>query len=180
MPKPNFYIVTVTTLDGKIAKNSNHNVNWSSLEDKQHLDQMIKHSDVVIVGNNTYKIAKAALSEKKLSERNYIILTRSVDGKEEREKGRLFINPKNVDLKMLIKELGYQNVAILGGGKIYSLMIDHDWVDEIFLTIEPIIFGIGLNFIDGADLNTRFKLLDIKKLNKAGTLLLHYSTIDNK
>lgn len=174
MPQPNFYLVAVTTLDGKIAKNSNHNVNWSSLEDKQHLDQMIKQSDVVIVGSNTYEVAKTALSAEKLAQRNYIILTRSVDTTEEKEPGRLFVNPENVDLRKLTEDLGYQNVAILGGGTIYSLMIEKNWTDEIFLTIEPIIFGIGINFIDDADLNTKFKLLDIKKLNNNGTILLHY------
>lgn len=180
MPKPNFYIVTVTTLDGKIAKNSNHNVNWSSPEDKQHLNQMIDKSDAVIIGSNTYKVAKAVLSTEKLAGRNYIILTRSVDTTEEKETGRLFVNPENIDIRKLTEDLNYQNVAILGGGKIYSLMLERGWVDEIFLTIEPIIFGVGINFIDDTDLSTQFKLLDIKKLNKIGSLLLHYSTIDSK
>lgn len=179
MPRANFYVVAVTTLDGKIAKNSKHNVDWSSPEDKQHLDQMIKQSDVVIVGSNTYAVAQAALSAEKLAQRNYIILTRSVDDKEEREKGRLFVNPENTDLRQLTEDLGYKNVAILGGGKIYSLMVDKGWVDEIFLTIEPIIFGNGINFIDHVDLNTKFKLLNIKKLNNNGTILLHYEIDSN-
>ena len=139
---------------------------------------MIKQSDVVIVGSNTYEVAKAALSAEKLAERNYIILTRSVEDKEERERGRLFVNPENVDLCQLTEDLGYQNVDILGGGKIYSLMIAKGWTDEIFLTIEPIIFGAGLNFIDDVDLTKKFQLLDFKKLNQTGTVLLRYKAVD--
>lgn len=178
MSKPNFYAVAVTTLDGKIAKNKSHNVDWSSAEDKQHLDEMINQSDVVIVGHNTYEVAKSILTPEKLATRNYIILTHSVETTEEREKGRLFVNPQNVDLRKLTEDLGYQQVAILGGGKIYSLMIEKDCTDEIYLTIEPIIFGTGINLIDDADLNTKFKLLDIKKLNQNGTVLLHYKAVD--
>lgn len=178
MSKPNFYSVVVTTLDGKIAKNKNHNVDWSSPEDKQHLDEMIQKSDVIIVGSNTYEVAKSSLTPEKLTQRNYIILTRSVDTTEEKEKGKLFVNPENVDLRKLAEDLGYKRIAILGGGKIYSLMIEKDWTDEIFLTIEPIIFGTGINFIDDVGLNTKFKLIEIKKLNSAGTILLHYKTVD--
>lgn len=178
MSQPNFYSVAVTTLDGKIAKNKNHDVDWSSPEDKQHLDEMITKSDVIIVGSNTYEVARSVLTPEKLATRNYIILTRSVDITEEKEKGRLFVNPKKVDLRKLTENLGYKNVAILGGGKIYSLMVEKGWTDEIFLTIEPIIFGIGINFIDDINLNTKFKLIEIKKLNSTGTILLHYKTVD--
>ena len=88
MPRPNFYSVVVTTLDGKIAKNKSHNVDWSSPEDKKHLEEMINRSDVVIVGHNTYDVAKSILSSEKLARRNYIIITHSVNTTEEKEKGR--------------------------------------------------------------------------------------------
>lgn len=175
MTKPNFYAVAVVTLDGKIAKSSDHNVDWSSPEDKQFLNKKISQSDVIIVGKNTYDVAKKALSPEKFTSRNYIIITRSVETTEEKKPGRLFVNPQNVDLRKLAEDLNYKNVAILGGGKTYSLMIAKDWIDEIFLTIEPIIFGTGLNFIDDVDLNANFKLKEIKQLNNRGTILLHYT-----
>ena len=47
-------------------------------------------------------------------------------------------------------------------------------LDEIFITIEPLIFGRGKDMFVGGNKTTELCLLSVKQLNIRGTLLLHY------
>lgn len=84
----------------------------------------------------------------------------------------VFINPVNVNLVKIFKE--YKNVAVLGGGAVYRFMLENGLLDEIFVTIEPLIFGRGKEMFIGGTKISRLRLLSIKKLNLAGSILLHY------
>ncbi|MAF14187.1 MAG: hypothetical protein CMI53_04850 [Parcubacteria group bacterium] len=174
MSQPKFTAVVVSTIDGKIAKNSKHNVNWSSTEDKVFLRQKIAEHDVVVVGRTTFKVARKALTKKKFSSRNYIVLTRSVKTFKKDSPQITYLNPSKVNLKKFVGDLGYKKICVLGGTQIYSLLLKKGLIDEIYLTIEPLVFGSGLNFLDGQLPTTIFKLIAVKKLNKSGTILLHY------
>ena len=105
---PKFTAVAVMTIDGKIAKNSKHNVNWSSPEDKIFLRQKISQYDVIIVGRNTFEVAKKALTKKEYATRNYIVLTRSAKTLKKQSRQVLYLNPQKIDLKKTIEKLGYK------------------------------------------------------------------------
>jgi len=165
-----FNIIVATTLDGKIAKNHNHFSDWTSKEDKIFLHKMLDKSDCIIVGNNTYKT-----SIKPLSKRNCIVFTKSVKIIKQASTNCLYINPNNIDITELLKAKKYKNIDILGGTEVFSYFLGKNLIDEIYLTIEPIIFGTGLPLFQ-ADLNQNlcYKLKSIKKLNKKGSILLNY------
>ena len=73
-----------------------------------------------------------------------------------------------------MEKQGYRKVCVLGGAQTYSYFLEKNLVDEIFLTIEPIVFGSGLPMFDTKQELTDFELVDSKKLNEKGSLLLHY------
>lgn len=177
--KPKFIAIAAVTLDGKIAKDSSHPSDWTSPEDKKFMRALLDKCDVVIVGNNTYKTAG-----KFLSKRNCIVFTRQIKtdvslGKTEQGGGALlYCDPKKIDIKKLIKKLGYKTVAVLGGAQIYTYCLENNLLDKIYLTIEPVVFGSGIDlFASKMFLDKRFKLLSAKTLNTAGSLLLRYKTL---
>lgn len=175
MTKITFTSVAVVTIDGKIAKNTQHNVDWSSKEDKAFLNKMIKKHDVIIVGRNTFNVAKKALTKKEFLTRNYIVFTRNVKTITKESEQVTLCNPDKVNIKKVIAKMGYRKVCILGGAQIYSLMLRENLTDEIYLTIEPKMFGSGINFVDfKISKIKKFKLNSVKKLNDQGTILLHY------
>ncbi|MCS6788987.1 MAG: hypothetical protein NZ484_00205 [Patescibacteria group bacterium] len=45
-----------------------------------------------------------------------------------------------------------------------------------FLTIEPILFGKGLKFLN-QKMNLNLNLIEARKINNSGTLLLHYKVL---
>lgn len=170
MKKSLFIAVAATTIDGKIAHNSHHFSNWTSKEDKVFLHAILDTCDVVVVGNSTYKMAK-----KPLSKRNCVVLTRSA--KIPKPAPLLqYCNPKKYSLKKIISENQYKKVCVLGGTQIYSYCLENNLLDELYLTIEPITFGYGLPLFETKS-QQKWRLISTKKLNKQGSLLLHYKII---
>jgi dihydrofolate reductase len=191
MDKPKYIAIAAVTIDGKIAKGPNHMSDWTSKEDKVFMRALLDKSDVIIVGNNTYKTAI-----KPLSKRNCIVFTRSASKRvsdplrrnsavrvttktsEQRansKAGLLYCDPKKTDIKKLTKQLNYKKIAILGGAQTYSYFLENNLLDEIYLTIEPLAFGGGINLFTNKKIgNFKFKLKNIKKLNRKGSILLKY------
>src|SRR6266404_1536106 len=159
---PKYIAIAAVTIDGKIAKTNQHMSDWTSKEDKDFLHAMLDKCDVVIVGNNTYKTAI-----KPLSKRNCIVFSRSANQRISESANLLYCNPDKMDLKKIISDRKYKNIAILGGAQTYSYCLENNFLDEIYLTVEPIIFGSGINlFSANNSTHDKFKLKSIKKLNK--------------
>ncbi|OGY43776.1 MAG: hypothetical protein A2729_00825 [Candidatus Buchananbacteria bacterium RIFCSPHIGHO2_01_FULL_39_14] len=171
MLKIKFTAIVVATLDGKIAQDERHYSDWSSREDKIFLKYFLDQSDLIVVGNNTYKLIKP------LQRRRCLVFTSQVKTISKKSELCFYCNPQNVSLKNLFKKFNFSKIAILGGTKTYSLMLKEKLIDEIYLTIEPIIFGQGLNIFDLKLPPNFFKLISIKKLNDKGSVLLYYSKI---
>lgn len=165
-----YIAVAAITIDGKIAKNSHHFSNWTSHEDKVFLHVILDTCDAVLVGNSTYKMAI-----KPLSKRNCIVLTRSLENKKN---GALltFCDPAKQSLKKIIKKNKYKKICVLGGTQIYSYCLEHNLIDELYLTIEPLTFGSGLSLFE-TKRSSRWCLKSSKRLNKCGSILLHYIRI---
>ncbi len=168
MQKPRCIAIAVATLDGKIARHHHHFTDWSSPEDKQFLRDFLGRADVIVVGHNTNEIAGPELGKF-----NRIVLTTSVATTERKSDTLLLCNEERADVRGLIKS--YEAVAVVGGTHTYTYFLENDLLDELYLTIEPIVFGSGLGlFESSADMTSHFKLESVKKLNEKGTLLLHY------
>lgn len=165
--------VAATTIDGKIALDAGHFSDWTSAEDKDFLHEMLDKSDVVVVGNNTYKTAIEPLSK-----RNCLVFTTSVATSERKSDNLIYCNPASSECLALMQK--YETVAILGGTQTYTYFLENDLLDELYLTIEPIAFGRGLNLFESSkNMNAHFKLESTKHLNEKGTVLLHYTKIEN-
>ena len=169
MNKPLYTAVAAITLDGKIARHQKHYSSWTSREDKVFLHKILDQSDVVIVGNKTYKLAS-----KPLSKRNCIVFTRSIKTLEHKSKKLIFANTGGINIQKFIQKNRYKKICILGGSQIYSYFLKRNLLDEIYLTIEPIIFGKGIGLFDKEVKNVNYKLKSTKLLNQQGTILLHY------
>jgi len=169
--KAKYIIIVAVTIDGKIATGKKHYTDWSSKEDKKFLRAFLNSCDVIVVGNNTYKTAS-----KPLSKRNCIVFSRSQKvRKSESQGGLVYINPQKKSVARMITAKRYKKVCILGGTQTYNYFLNKDMIDEMFIVIEPIVFGDGLGLFSTLQKEyKRYKLVSIKKLNTEGSILLHY------
>ena len=168
-------MVMLSSVDGKIIKGKNSNIyTWTSSEDQKYFFSLIKKHNLIVMGRETYETSRPVIKLEKGKLR--IVLTRSPKKYSNQTiKGQLeFTDESPEKLLKRLSTLGYKNILLVGGGIINGLFLKQNLVDELFLTIEPMIFGIGKNIVEGQLLNTKLQLISIKKLNKTGTLLLKY------
>ena len=111
------------SLDGFIAKSSDDDLSWGSKADKQWFAQVTRDIGVVVMGRKT-----AELIGKPLPGRLNVVMSRKTGG------------PREV-LRRLSK---YRRVAICGGASIYTAFLREKLVDEIWLTVQPVVFGQGI------------------------------------
>ncbi|MEK7619207.1 MAG: dihydrofolate reductase family protein [Patescibacteria group bacterium] len=161
-------LIAAITIDGKISTGPGNFPDWTSVEDKNFLHQMLDSSDVAVVGRTTFELAK-----KPLSKRNCIVFTKSVsDFRTERE-GLVFCNPSGISLARLLGS--YARIAVLGGTGVYTWFLKKGLADNLYLTIEPISFGAGVPlFADHSGAPFAWRLISSTPLNMAGSILLHY------
>jgi riboflavin biosynthesis pyrimidine reductase len=111
------------------------------------------------------------------SPRLRIVLTRSPkDFAADTIPGRLEFS--SAAPKQLLADLsarGLRRCALLGGSQIHSLFLTEHLVDELWLTIEPVLFGGGTPLLAQAT-DTRLRFFSEQKL-AADTLLLKYEVL---
>ena len=167
--KTRFIAFVATSLDGRISLSSKSLPDWTSKEDQEFFQKSLARFDAVVVGRNTYQAAAF-----RLRQRNTFVLSSRIKTIQHRGKVT-FVNPARVKMAELFQN--YKTVAVLGGGAVYGYMLEQGFLDEIFVTLEPLIFGRGKEMFIGGTRTTRVNLLSVKQLNNLGTLLLRYKVI---
>lgn len=161
------YIAFVAgSIDGRISLTSKTEPHFTSKEDWQFFQRALARMDAVLVGRNTY-LAVAS----RLRKRTTYVLTRRIYALYRRG-SVTFINPTRVSLHKILGQ--YKTVAVLGGGSVYRFMLEHGLLDEIYVTVEPYIFGRGKTMFTGGTKTFTVSLQSVHRINQTGTLLLHY------
>jgi dihydrofolate reductase len=63
---------------------------------------------------------------------------------------------------------------LLVGGQTNTSFFRAGLVNEMFVTVEPAIFGRGRDLLDDGALDAKLQLISVEKLNERGTLTLRY------
>jgi len=163
-------LIMVSSIDGVIAKNPNHNpFEWTSAEDKKHFQKLSKEIGVLLMGANTFK----ASGRKSYPGRITYFLTGSPQNYDFGE-NVYPISGTPQSIASHLREQGHESVALVGGAGVNRDFLTAGLVDEVYLTVEPLIFGKGIHIFDDLDIEISLRLLGHRVLNDRGTLLLHY------
>lgn len=168
-------MVMLASVDGKITRGSDPDIyNWTSQEDQKYFFSLIKKNNLIIMGRQTYKAVRPVIKLEKGKLR--IVLTRNPNKySNQSTKGQLEFSDETPEkLINRLSILGYKVALLVGGSIINGLFLKQKLVDELYLTIEPKIFGSGKNIAEEQLLNTKLQLKSVKKINITGTLLLKY------
>lgn len=161
-------LVMAQTLDGKIAKNSNHFPDWTEKADKKFFMKRTKESGVMIFGKKTFDTLPGILSG-----RLHIVMTRKAREWEQKDDNLIYTNLSPKEILKKLDSLGFQNPILAGGTTINTLFAKENLIDEIELTLSPIIFGEGLGLFS-ADSELKLDFISQEKIGEQ-TLFLKYS-----
>jgi dihydrofolate reductase len=175
-------LIDVSSLDGKLTKWKGNDIyEWSSREDFMHFQKVKAANNLIVMGSGTFKrvkdIEQAGLKPEK--ERLRIILTSKpqrysrfiVPGQME------FSNETPQELVGRLEKEGFKQMLLVSGGKVATSFFKEQLIDELWLTLEPKIFGSGEPLVREGCFDINLKLLSMEKLNTQGTLLLKYQII---
>jgi dihydrofolate reductase len=163
------FVIAAQTLDGFIAKDSNHPAFWTSKEDKERFVKLTKQAGVCIMGSSTFKTLPRPLKE-----RHNVVYSR----KEKFEGENVETTSEDpIALVQRLETQGFNEIAICGGSAIYSLFLKAGVVDTLYITIEPLLFGKGMTVFSD-DMNLQLELKSFEK-TEGGTLMLEYK-VKNK
>ncbi len=168
-------LVMVATINGKTTKgNSPGTTDLASIEDQDYFFQTLQDNNLLIMGSKTYEVAKKNMEH--TSDRLRIVMTsRPQDYQKDAVAGKLEFN--SLSPRVLLESLEkkeFTQAILLGGEKTNTAFLKENLVNEIWLTLEPKIFGKGNDLLSSVELDLNLQLLQSEKLNDAGTLLLKY------
>lgn len=113
-----------------------------------------------------------ATINKGLKGRRIIVLTRD-PSKELPIPGVEFTSEEPVALVRRLENEGVAELVLGGGASVYGQFLNAGLVTEVYLTVEPFLFGGGVPLAQGFD-RVALKLESVQQLNSQ-TILLHYA-----
>lgn len=169
-------LIFVSTLDGKVTKWSEPKVSsWSSHQDQDYYKRIWNESRLIVMGSNTFNADTFNPSVN----HQLIIMTAHPDKyKSLQIPGQLeFTNESPIELTARFLSKGCQQMLVVGGPHIATSFLEKQLVDELWLTYEPKIFGVGDNFATGVKLDINLRLIHYEKVNDQGTLITKYAVL---
>src|SRR3989338_6246831 len=157
------------SVNGYIA-GENDDVSWLYEGSWKNYLNKIRESNIVVVGRKTYELMPKDEFQK---ECQYYIFTHSkIDLKAPN------IKATNEDPATFVKKLKNKNInqiMIAGGSQLNTAFLKANFIDEIYLDIEPYLLGKGIPLFQPIDTECELKLLSKKVENS--TIQLHYKVI---
>jgi dihydrofolate reductase len=160
------------SLDGYIAK-PNDDLSFLSIVEKVGEDygysELLSQVDTIILGRKTYDWVMQ-LGELPYKDKNVYIITRTFRP----NKGKIVFYSGN--LRELIHSLKIQNeknILCEGGAEIVNELLRKDLIDELIISIIPILVGKGIRLFDENRPEQKLKLISVKTF-ESGLIQLHY------
>lgn len=170
-------LAMVLSADGKSTKHDLPDQSWASSEDQKHLSKLISENNLILMGGKTYESAKSHIrpSEGKLR----VVVTHNPEKFSDNVvEGQLEFSSKPItELVEDLESRGYQQMLLLSGQHLNKEFFEANLIDEIYLTVEPKIFGSGNGILAESSLDINLQLMEMEKLNEQGTILLRYKVV---
>lgn len=169
-------LIAAISADGKIAQNAKQSsLDWTSKEDTRFFADKTKDIGAVVMGRKTFETIGRPLKD-----RRTIVMSSTGGSETEKFEGRdgvEWTRETPAELVARLSKKGLTGLAVCGGSTIYSQFLEAGLVNELFLTVEPVLFG------DGVPLASGFGRIDLKLVESkpmGGGILLHFLTQSKK
>ncbi|MCS6823622.1 MAG: dihydrofolate reductase family protein [Cytophagaceae bacterium] len=129
-----------TSLDGYIADENNH-TDWILNPEGYGYDDFYESVDTTIMGRKTYEfIVKNNISFPYTDKKNYVLTRTEKQANDHVE----YIHKDPEAFVYYLKAQKGKDIWLVGGGETANLYLEANLVDEIILSVNPIILGNGV------------------------------------
>ena len=161
------------SLDGYIAK-PNHNLDFLSIVQQEGEDygyaNFVETVETIIMGRKTYDWVMSQVEEFPHSNKQSFIITRA----ERPTQGNIvFYTDDLAKLIIGLKEKSGKNIFIDGGAETVNALLKEKLIDEIIISIIPILLGEGTRLFQEGFPEQGLQLISTKSFPK-GLVQMHY------
>jgi dihydrofolate reductase len=163
-------LLAAISVDGRIAENLEQLADWTSKEDKKFFVAKTKEAGVLVMGRKTYETIGRPLPG-----RLNVVMTRDVSGRENIADSLEYMSSSPQEILADLARRGFTEVVIGGGAEIYSMFLREKLVTDLYLTVEPVVFGDGVPLVTGGVFQ-KLNLVSSERLGERA-ILLHYAVV---
>ena len=157
--------------DGFVAR-ADHDTSWVSATDWENFGHFIKEAGIIVMGRKTYEVSGQDFPYPNAIN---IVLTHNENLLKETD-SVIFTNRTPGQIVEMAKNRGFNKLLLIGGGITNTTFLKENLIDEIILSVHPIILGSGIKLFENTETETKLKMLGIKELPE-NLLQLRYEVI---
>jgi dihydrofolate reductase len=177
-PRRKVILYIASSLDGYIAK-PNDDLSFLSRVQQEGQDygygKFIDNVDTVILGRKTYDWVMKQVKEFPHAQLDSYILTRT----QRKDIGKIKFYSGNLkELVLRLKLERGKNIFIDGGAEIVNELLKEKLIDQIYLSIVPILLGDGIRLFKGGLPEQNLRLINSLQF-ETGLIQLQYDLEDN-
>lgn len=138
---------------------------WVSDVDWAEFARYIKEKKAIIMGRKTYEVGIESFPYD--CELN-IVMTRDdalIESMKDKDK-ILFTNKSPKEIIKLLDDKGFEECLVIGGGDINAQFLTQGLIDEIVLSIHPLVLGKGLKIFQGDAQSSTLERVSTKELDE--------------
>lgn len=128
--------------------------------DKEYLDDSFGRAGAVIGGRGTYEAAEHWGNENPFGV-PFFILTHRPD--DEHPEGFTFVNALDEAIAQAREAAGDKDVSIMGGAEVIRQALRAGYVDELTVTIAPVVLGAGKRLFEGFDQEIKLQHVQLRQ-----------------
>jgi dihydrofolate reductase len=166
--------IVVMSLDGCLTRHQEEGVGFASEADRAYFDEVLDTFDCTLFGAGAFEARRAAILGTLSRRRMRVVWTRTPSRYRDLERAEM-LEFRSGSVEGILADLadrGRRRCAILGGAALLTTCLRSGLMPELWVTIEPVVFGSGRRMFEGC-LHTSFRLQGLRRLSE-DTLLLEY------
>ncbi|ABA23919.1 bifunctional deaminase-reductase-like protein [Trichormus variabilis ATCC 29413] len=160
-----------SSLDGYIARDSG-DIDWLFTDQDYGYTEFIAQIDTLIMGNKTYQQI-LTFGEYPYQDQEVFVFSKTYSG--ETNNGAKYINSDWEDFIKTLRTSNGRDIWLVGGAQLIHFFLKHGFIDELILSIHPIILGSGIPLIlKDPTIETKLQLQDVKSFD-TGLVQIFYN-----
>jgi dihydrofolate reductase len=149
-----------TSIDGCITRGGN-DTDWVSESDWSEFKKQVKSQDAVIMGKKTMEQFGDNFP---VEGPTNVVLTRSTEGRMDTDE-LVYFSGEPQDLVNRLSEMGPTNLLLIGGANTNDQFLAAGLIDEIILSVHPLVIGKGLHLFGDEELDAKLQLVETKTIS---------------
>jgi|SRR5687768_12462094 len=146
---------------------------WCFTDQDYGMAEFLKNTDAILYGRKSYELMMGMEGGNPFANIKSYVFSNTL--KNTAEGFELVSGDVMAKVRSLTAEAG-KNIWLFGGASLTSSLMKEDLVDELWLSIHPILLGAGKPFVENLEKRTQLELLETKSYS-TGLLSVRYKVI---